>query len=209
MSGKFCSFDPGPYLAESCLASGGSVIGKGSEAAIIRGPKLLYGQKGSRLEHAIADLSRSFDGGVDRIDYSDKDNVIGPDKLADDAQDAFSIRFAGHLQVETADPQLKEIRQQRCIINIGTVRGILVPSGTDMNSYAAAFMRSKAIENLVIERDKAAQQIPRGIELERQSSFSEVDLDSGCTCVERTPYVLFSFIDEIGQKRISGIARNS
>jgi len=98
-----CSFDPGPYLAESCFASGGGIVGEGSKAAIIRGSHLLQGQEGNRLEHTIADQGRRFYDRVDGIDYANKDDVIGPDKFADDAEDAFSIRFACHLQIEAAD----------------------------------------------------------------------------------------------------------
>lgn len=61
----------------------------------------------------------------------------------DDVEDALSVRFTRHLQIEPADAELREIMQQACIINFGATDGIAIASGAHMNADSEALFRSK------------------------------------------------------------------
>ena len=69
----------------------------------------------------------------------------------------------------------------------------MIAAGADMHADLAAFARSEARQDLVVQFDEAAQEIPGGIELEGETAFGEVDLDVGCARSERPADVRFGF----------------
>ena len=66
-----------------------------------------------------------------------------------------------------------------------------------MNADGLALCGSKAIKNLIVEVDEAAQQSAGRVKLEGQSGFREVNLYRSCTRIEGTPDVDLGLIDEI------------
>jgi hypothetical protein len=132
--GKFGALDPGLNFAEGKVASGGGVIGEGSEAAVIGGSELCCGEEGCRFKDAVTDLKWGFNLRIDRVDDADEDGVIRLKELAYQLKDSFSVGFAGHLEVEASGVQLEEIRQQLGIIHVGAVGGVVIASGADVNS---------------------------------------------------------------------------
>ena len=126
--------------------------------------------------------------------------MVRLEELGDDPQDAFLIWLAGHLEIETASLQFKEIGQQRSVVDVGAVCGVVVTARADVNADALPFAAGEAIENLIVECDEASQETARGIELEGQPGFCEVDLDGVGAGVECAANVGCGFVDEVCEK---------
>lgn len=132
---------------------------------------------GGGFEETVFDLCGHFDFRVDGIDDSNEDGVVGFDDLLDGAEGAETVRLAGHLQVEAACRELKEIGEQRCIVYVGRVSRVVVAAGADVDADALTLGGSKAVEHLVVEVDEGAEETTGGSELKGESGFGEVDLD--------------------------------
>src|SRR5271163_236921 len=78
LCGKRGSLDSCLNLSEGRIACSRSVVGEWRKAAIISGAQLLYRQIRCGFENTIANLSRGFYYRVDRIDDSDKHQVLWP-----------------------------------------------------------------------------------------------------------------------------------
>ena len=78
-----------------------------------------------------------------------------------------------------------------------------------MNADALLLLGSEAIEHLVVERDKTAQQATRRIKLEREAALGKVDLDRVRSGVERAANVGLGLIDEVGDEGLPRISGNA
>ncbi len=102
-----CSLNSCANLLESSVPGSRSVVGEGREATVVGGSNLFDGEEGHRFEDSIADLGRCLNHWIDRVDYADENKMLRTCKLAYETQHTLPVRFAGHLQIEPADIQLK------------------------------------------------------------------------------------------------------
>jgi hypothetical protein len=119
-----------------------------------------------RNKAASRTRSRTCDRGIDRIDNTYENHLFRSDKFAHHPQDAFSVRLAGHLEVEPSDIHLEKIRQESRIVDVRTMSRIPVATRTDMDANPAPLVGCKALQNPIVECDEATQKASRRIELE-------------------------------------------
>jgi hypothetical protein len=83
--------------------------------------------------------------------------VFGFHVLANDSQNAPTIRFSGQSNVEATDFQLEETGEQLGIVHIRTVGRVAISSWTRMNAQAFAFVTRESREAQVVQVDEAMQ----------------------------------------------------
>ena len=125
-------------LGEGGVAAGRGVVAERREAAIVGGAELGDRDVPRRLEHAIAHFLRRLDARIDRGDDADEDALLGLHVLADDLQHALAVALAGERDVEVADLQLEQARQQLGVVDVGAVRGIAVAARAGVHADALA-----------------------------------------------------------------------
>jgi hypothetical protein len=133
--------------------------------------------------------------------------VFGGHHLFDDAEDAFAVWLAGHLEIEAADIQMEQIGQQAGVVDVGAMSGIAVAARANMDTDAVTVGYAEAVEDLVVEVDEGAQETAGRIEFEGEAAFGEVDLDGVGTGIEGAADVGSGFVDEVGEEVARGSSR--
>jgi hypothetical protein len=67
----------------------------------------------------------------------------------------------------------------------------------------------KVVEDAVVQRDELVEKRPRGIELQGEPRFGEIDLHAVGTLIETLPNVRDGFGDEIGEEGLARVAGNA
>jgi len=87
--------------------------------------------------------------------------------LANHLQHAHPVGLSRQRYIEAAHVELEQARQQVCVIDIGTMRGIAITTRTRMNSQQCAFLRREARESKVVRVDEAAKKASGRVNLDR------------------------------------------
>src|SRR5207248_6089929 len=181
------------------------VVGERREAAVVAGAEALGGDVLRRGEHAVADLFGRFDARVDRVGDADEDPLVGLDVLGDYRQRDARVTLAGELDVDVADLQVEQGRQQARVFDVQAVHGILVPARAGVYADPGAFLGGEPVEHGVVEVDELPQQPAGRVQLQRQAAFGEVDLHTVRTGVEAAPDVGLGLVHQIGDERFLAV----
>src|SRR6266851_8736164 len=104
------SNNAGSDLLERGVASGGNVVSKRCETAVVGGSQSIHRNVLRCFKHTVSHLLRAFDIGIDRISDADEDQLIRLGVLAKNAQHALPVRLAGQLYVEPPSVQIEQVR---------------------------------------------------------------------------------------------------
>ena len=126
--------------------------------------------------------------------------------LRDDVEDAARVLLARHLDVDVADVELEQVRQQLGVVDVGAVRRVHVPARARVHADPGTLVVGEALEDAVVERHEVPEKPARRIELAREPALGEVDLDLVGAGVERRADVLLTLADEVVQERVPGVA---
>src|SRR5439155_8566254 len=96
--------------------------------AQLGGPDILC-----RLEDPVANLFWRLDRGMDRVDHTDEDPVIGLGVLLDDPEDPGPVALAGQLDVEASDREPEQCREELPVVHVSAVSRILVAPRARVN----------------------------------------------------------------------------
>ena len=97
--------------------------------------------------------------------------------LADDLQHARAVRLAGERDVEVADLELEQARQQLRVVDVGAVRRVAVAARAGVDADALALLGGEARERQVVEVDEAVPAAaPVGSIFIASRALGEVDL---------------------------------
>ncbi len=91
--------------------------------------------------------------------------MLGLHVVADDFEDARAVAIAGEGNVEIADFQFKQTREQLGVVHLRAVRGIAIAARTGVNPESLALVGGKSRQGEVVEIDEAVQQLAGRIDL--------------------------------------------
>ena len=127
----------------------------------------------------------------------------------DDAEDSRAVGLARKLDVEGPGVQLEQHGEQLCVVHVQAVRRIHVPARTRVNADTPSFILRESLDHCVVEVDEGPQHLLRRIELERQPSLREVDLDDVGSLAEAFPDVGHRLTHEILEERLLRVTPDS
>jgi hypothetical protein len=81
------------------------------------------------LDDPVPDFPGGLNPRVDRVDDTNEDALPLPAVFGDGTKDPGAVRLAGQLDIEAADVQAEQARQQRGVVDPGAVGGIRSPPG--------------------------------------------------------------------------------
>jgi len=128
--------------------------------------------------------------------------------VPDGFQDPHTIPFTRERDVEIGDVQLEEAGQQIEVVDVGAVGRIAVSAGARVHADAPALLDGETRQRQIVQIDEALQEIPRGIELDRQPSFREVDLHAVRTLLQTVANLRFVLAQQVINKFIARVAGN-
>jgi hypothetical protein len=108
----------------------------------------------------------SFNFWIDRVDNSDKHASGRVQILANNPENAPSVRLACELHVEIADVYAEKRRQQSCIINVSAVRRVAISSWAGMDPNTLSFLLRELAKNPVNQCDESGEQLSAWIQLD-------------------------------------------
>lgn len=124
--------------------------------------------------------------------------------FGDDGEHFLRLRLAGELEVEAAGLELEQLREQRGVVDVEAVRGVLVAARAGVDVDPGAFGLGEPVEDLVVEFDEAGEHAAAGVEPEREPALGEVELRDVRAGVERTADVGFGLAGQVGDERVAG-----
>src|SRR5260370_39617066 len=122
-------------------------------------------------------FSRSFNAGVGGSDISDKDPLRRFEVLPYDRQHWATVVLTGERNIKIACLQLEQLGQQICVVDLGAVRRMQIPSGTGVDPDALALLWRETREREVVQVDETVKELPGGSDLHCKPRFSEVYLN--------------------------------
>ena len=199
-----------PDLCERRVAGRGSVVAERREAAIVRRAQLLRPGYTGRLPGpgpGLLPQSRCAGRSVRR-------RRRRPDGLAFMCRRMIfrmriAVPFARESDVEIPDHQLEEAGQQIGVIDLPAVGRVAVGAGAGVHADPLAVLGGEPRQRQVVQVYEAVQEVPGRVDLDRQPSLREVDLD----LVRSLPQAVADFRLVLAQQVIdelfAGIARGS
>src|SRR5436305_1995332 len=82
---------------------------------------------------AVAKLVRALDAGIDRVDDADEDARAAGRVFADEAEHAAGVGLTRELDVEAAGGQAQEAGEELRVVDVETVRRVLVAAGAGVD----------------------------------------------------------------------------
>jgi hypothetical protein len=158
------------------------------------------------LKNTVPNLRGSLNCRANRIDHADKYQMLWLKKFADHTQNTLLVGLAGHLEIEPADVQIKQVRQQGRVVDICAVGGIVVAARAGMYPDSSALLTRESLQHFVVQGDEASQKSARWIKLQGEPAFGEIDLDTGSAGIESATDIRFRLVDKINKKLLSCVA---
>ena len=124
----------------------------------------------------------------------------------DDLQDAHPVGFARQRDVEIVGLQLEQARQEFGVVDVRAMSGIAIAARTGVDADAPAVRGREARKREVVQIDEAVEELARRIDLHRQPSFGEVDLDDMGAFLETAADLGLVLAQEIVEKGVARVA---
>ena len=98
--------------------------------------------------------SGRLDARVERVDDADEDPAVAGRMLAEHLEHARPVGLAGELDVEPADVEPEQRRQQVRVVDVGAVGRVLVAARAGVDADPRPFLVRQLAEDLVVQVDE-------------------------------------------------------
>ncbi len=108
-----------------------------------------------------------------------------------------AIALACELDVDVADVDPEQLRQELGIVHVRAVGRIAIAAGTRVDPDAHTLLSAERLEHAVVQVDERPQKPPGRVELDGEPPLREVDLHAVGTHVQRAADVEAGFPYEV------------
>src|ERR1700685_3165388 len=128
--------------------------------------------------------------------------------VVDHPEHAVAVPLVREGDVKAPNGELKQARQELRIIDVPAVRRVAIAAGAGMNADALSLLDGKPRQREVVQLDEIVQEIAGRVDLDRKTTFREVDLYFVRALPQAVADLRFVLAQQVVKKLVAGVAGN-